>query len=286
MILPAMPAFYQQPKTHRRSRRLHGRQDPERARLRAAAVSALEGRVTRLDVSKEPARIAGMFDAIARRYDRLNHLLSAGLDRRWRRRAVDALQLDRARARARRLHRHRRSGDRGGAARTGGASVVGVDFAGEMLRLGAATRSRALGLEPRDPAGARRRDRHPARRRDRATPRRSRFGIRNVVDPAAALRASSRACSGPAAGWPSSSSASRAIPGIRTLYRWYFRYLLPLVGRLVSKHQSAYSYLPASVDAFPPPGGVCAHHRSHGFSQVRAVPLTFGIVYLYVAERR
>ena len=44
-------------------------------------------------VRKDPARIAGMFDAIARRYDALNHLLSAGLDRRWRRRAIQALAL-------------------------------------------------------------------------------------------------------------------------------------------------------------------------------------------------
>src|SRR5918992_5407235 len=45
------------------------------------------------DVDKTPSRIAGMFDAIAPRYDLLNHLLSAGLDRRWRSRAVDELQL-------------------------------------------------------------------------------------------------------------------------------------------------------------------------------------------------
>ena len=44
-------------------------------------------------LDKDPRRIAGMFDAIAHRYDQLNHLLSAGLDRRWRRRAVEALDL-------------------------------------------------------------------------------------------------------------------------------------------------------------------------------------------------
>ena len=44
-----------------------------------------------MSVDKNPAKIAGMFDAIAARYDFLNHLLSAGLDRRWRARAVDAL---------------------------------------------------------------------------------------------------------------------------------------------------------------------------------------------------
>ena len=46
-----------------------------------------------VSTSKEPSRIAGMFDDIAGSYDRLNHLLSAGLDRTWRRRAVRALQL-------------------------------------------------------------------------------------------------------------------------------------------------------------------------------------------------
>ncbi len=84
---------------------------------------------------KTPSRIAGMFDAIAPRYDLLNHLLSAGLDRRWRERAVDALELkpgtrvldlctgtaDVAIAAARRASR---------------PSIVGVDFAGSMLTLG------------------------------------------------------------------------------------------------------------------------------------------------------
>jgi len=75
------------------------------------------------------------------------------------------------------------------------------------------------------------------------------------------------------------------LPGIRTMYSWYFRYLLPLVGKMVSKHQSAYSYLPASVGTFPSPGDFAATIAATGFSQVRAVPLSFGIVYLYVAER-
>ena len=51
----------------------------------------MESRVT--DLSKSPDRIAGMFDAIAGKYDFLNHLLSAGIDRRWRKRAIRALAL-------------------------------------------------------------------------------------------------------------------------------------------------------------------------------------------------
>ena len=75
------------------------------------------------------------------------------------------------------------------------------------------------------------------------------------------------------------------IPGIRTCYTWYFRYLLPLVGRFVSKHDSAYSYLPASVGTFPPPSEFARVIARNGFTNVQAVPLTMGIVYLYVAER-
>jgi len=69
------------------------------------------------------------------------------------------------------------------------------------------------------------------------------------------------------------------------MYNWYFRVVLPKLGRVVSKHESAYSYLPASVGAFPPPAAFAATISSHGFSEVKAVPLTFGIVYLYTARR-
>ena len=78
---------------------------------------------------KTPARIADMFDAIAPRYDLLNHVLSAGMDRRWRNRAVEALALaDRARV----LDVCTGTGDLALAAvdQQRGASVIGVDFAG------------------------------------------------------------------------------------------------------------------------------------------------------------
>jgi demethylmenaquinone methyltransferase/2-methoxy-6-polyprenyl-1,4-benzoquinol methylase len=75
------------------------------------------------------------------------------------------------------------------------------------------------------------------------------------------------------------------LPGLRTLYSWYFKYLLPLVGRLVSGHGGAYSYLPASVRTFPPPQEFMKILRQAGFSEVEAVPLTFGIVYLYTARK-
>ena len=86
-------------------------------------------------VDKTPARIAGMFDAIAPRYDLLNRVLSAGLDRRWRDCAVDALDL---KAGATVLDLCTGTADLAVATvrRVPGATVVGVDFSREMLRLG------------------------------------------------------------------------------------------------------------------------------------------------------
>src|SRR5882672_9984019 len=90
------------------------------------------------DVSKSPQRIAAMFDAIAGRYDFLNHLLSAGIDRRWRGRAIRSLHLT---GRECVLDLCTGTGDLAIAAvdaRPGAARVVGVDFAAAMLRVGTA----------------------------------------------------------------------------------------------------------------------------------------------------
>src|ERR671936_3014773 len=87
-------------------------------------------------LSKSPDRIAAMFDAIAVRYDFLNHLLSAGIDRRWRRRAIASLGLT---GRERVLDLCTGTGDLAIAAiraHPSAARVVGVDFAGAMLAIG------------------------------------------------------------------------------------------------------------------------------------------------------
>jgi demethylmenaquinone methyltransferase/2-methoxy-6-polyprenyl-1,4-benzoquinol methylase len=233
------------------------------------------------NVDKTPARIAGMFDAIAPRYDLLNHVLSAGLDRRWRDVAVDALALPPG---ARVLDLCTGTGDLAVATvrRVQGSTVVGVDFASEMLRLALAkVRDLGLGTRIRLVRGDATQIPLGEASCDGAAVA---FGIRNVAEPGLALVELARVLR-PGGRLAILEFGQPRIPGIRTLYAWYFRYLLPFVGRLVSKHQSAYSYLPASVGAFPPPGKFLQMCESSGFTRARAVPLTFGIVYLYVAER-
>jgi demethylmenaquinone methyltransferase / 2-methoxy-6-polyprenyl-1,4-benzoquinol methylase len=232
-------------------------------------------------LDKTPARIATMFDAIAPRYDLLNHVLSAGMDRGWRDRAVDALALSPG---ARVLDLCTGTGDLAIAIvhHVNGARVVGVDFAAEMLRLArvkvsGASLERRIRLVRGDATSLP----LPDGSCDAAT---IAFGIRNVAEPERAIAELARVIR-PGGRLAILEFGEPRIPGIRTLYSWYFRYMLPLVGRLISKHQSAYSYLPASVGAFPPPSEFSRVLAATGFSHVKAVPLTFGIVYLFVAER-
>jgi demethylmenaquinone methyltransferase / 2-methoxy-6-polyprenyl-1,4-benzoquinol methylase len=222
-----------------------------------------------------------MFDAIAERYDFLNHLLSAGLDRRWRRRAIRSLELS---GRETVLDVCTGTADLAIAARTArpaAARVIGVDFAGAMLRIGrakidAAALASTVALAEGDAA------RLPVR--DAAVDVVTiAFGIRNVERPEAAcaemrrvLRAGGRLAI--------LEFAIPTAPLLRPLYLWYFRRVLPRVGRLVSRHDAAYGYLPASVDAFPPPDEFVKILRHAGFAEVSAIQLTGGIVYLYTAR--
>ena len=231
---------------------------------------------------KSAPRIAGMFDRIAPRYDFLNHVLSAGIDRRWRRRAIRSLQLT-----GREIVLDLCTGtadlaiaavDRPPAARR----VVGVDFAGEMLRIG---REKIAGDRLADRIALARGDatRLPVASAsvDALT---IGFGIRNVNDVAAACAEIVRVLR-PGGRLAILEFAIPTLPVVRLTYLWYFRRVLPLIGRWLSRHDAAYSYLPASVGAFAAPQEFVTILRQAGLSDVSGVPLTLGIVYLYTARR-
>jgi demethylmenaquinone methyltransferase/2-methoxy-6-polyprenyl-1,4-benzoquinol methylase len=223
-----------------------------------------------------------MFDAIAGRYDFLNHFLSAGIDRRWRKCAIRSLQLT---GRERVLDLCTGTGDVAIAAQTaspGATSVLGVDFAGAMLRVGREKLAR-LGLAKQIALVRGDATRVPVGDQlvDRVTVA---FGIRNVEDTAAACREMYRVLA-PGGRIAVLEFAIPSAPGVRGAYLWYFKHVLPRFGRLISRHNAAYSYLPESVGAFATPDEFVKLLQQAGFSDISAVPLTFGIVYLYAARR-
>jgi demethylmenaquinone methyltransferase / 2-methoxy-6-polyprenyl-1,4-benzoquinol methylase len=164
----------------------------------------------------------------------------------------------------------------------GAARVVGVDFSPEMLRIGL-QKCRRRGVWPR--VGLVCADATCIPLSDSSVDAATvAFGIRNVQDTAAACRELARVVrtGGRLAVLEFGLPRQRTL---RAFYLWYSHRLLPAVGRLVSQHASAYQYLPESVARFPPPEEFGRMLQQSGFPHVRVVPLTFGIVYLYVAER-
>lgn len=233
------------------------------------------------DISKSPQKIAGMFDAIAARYDFLNHLLSAGIDKRWRKAAIASLALT---GRERVLDLCTGTADLAIAARAAtprAARVVGVDFAGAMLRVG---QDKLLqgGLADRVTLVRGDASRVPVASGsvDAVT---IAFGIRNVERTGEACAEMFRVLR-PGGRLAVLEFAIPRTPLIRAGYLFYFNHVLPRIGQLVARHQ-AYAYLPASVGAFATPDEFVTLLRHTGFREVQARPLTFGIVYLYTAVR-
>lgn len=229
---------------------------------------------------KAPAKIAGMFDAIAARYDLLNTVLSGGLDRYWRRRAIASLRLS---GQDRVLDVCTGTADVALAAIRGGAArVVGVDFSGAML---------AHGLDKVSAAALGDRI-HLVRGDAMNLPAASgsvnaatiAFGIRNVQRPEVGCQELFRVLK-PGGRIAILEFGTPHNPIFAPVYHWYSNHILPRIGRFVSRHEGAYSYLPESIGAFAYGSEFCQILRAAGFSQVEARPLMMGAVYLYTGQK-
>ena len=223
-----------------------------------------------------------MFDAIAGRYDFLNHVLSAGIDRRWRTRAIRSLGLTGV---ERVLDLCTGTGDLAIAAvraQPSAARVVGVDFSGAMLRVGdgklrKASLDRRVTMIQGDAtllplAGA---------SVDAVT---IGFGIRNVEHMDAACVELHRVLT-PGGRLAILEFAEPDVPVFGALYRWYIGHVLPRIGRALSGNAIAYSYLPASIAAFASPGEFVKILRQAGFQEIHPIRLALGSVILYTARK-
>src|SRR5579863_4000583 len=239
------------------------------------APTALPDAAAGLD--KSGRAIRDMFGAVARRYDLLNHLLSAGLDRWWRRRAAAALRLPPG---ALVLDLCAGTGDQAMALRRRGARVAAADFCLPMLALARrkfGRPSRDAAPPPRPLAADALALPFPPGRFAAATVA---FGLRNVADLDLALRELATTLA-PGGRLEVLEFAVPEAPPLRALYLLYFRRVLPAIGRLLSDSQSAYDYLPSSVLSFPQRRGFLDRMAGAGFSDLACSDLAAGIVCLY-----
>jgi demethylmenaquinone methyltransferase/2-methoxy-6-polyprenyl-1,4-benzoquinol methylase len=227
-----------------------------------------------------------MFNAIAPRYDLLNHVLSANIDRLWWRRTATRFQAVLADPNAAILDICCGTGDltmallkrRPGEARP----IIAADFARGMLSRGAEKfgvakpgRSYAVALE----ADAL----HLPFRPESLDLIVTAFGFRNLANYEAGLREFHRVLR--PGGQLGILEFSEPGGLIGKFYALYFRRVLPTIGRMICGKDGPYSYLPASVGAFPTPPELMAMMQRVGYSNCGWQPYTFGIAGLYTAVR-
>ena len=220
------------------------------------------------------------FEQIAPRYDLLNHLLSFNVDRRWRRRALRALEWTRV-ARGDYLDLCAGTLDVGAqlaSERGFGGFIVGADFAPAMLRAGDGKAPRST-LAPLA-ADAQRLPLADASMDGAIVA----FGIRNVASLDSALREVRRVLR-PGARFVILEFSTPRVPPVRWGYHLYFHHVLPFIGGIVSGHRSAYRYLPRSVAHFPSERELALRMTAAGFERVRWESLTFGVAAVHVGVK-
>jgi len=224
--------------------------------------------------------VRSLFNAIAYRYDLLNHLLSGGIDLYWRRKAIEHLRHDAPRTI---LDVATGTGDFALAAlRLNPERIVGVDIAENMLALGR-EKLRRRGAQDRVAfeLGDAERLAFSDGTFDAAIVA---FGVRNFENLGQGLREMRRVLNPGGRVVILEFSRPQTAP-FRQIYLAYFRTILPLIGRMVSGHTGAYTYLPDTVMRFPEGPAFLEQLRASGFDDLREERLTFGIATMYSGRR-
>lgn len=226
-------------------------------------------------------QVAGMFDRISGKYDFLNHLLSLGIDKGWRKKAIRSLRdiaprdiLDIATG----------TGDLAIAAlELHPRKVTGVDISKGMLAIGN-QKIKEQGLADKISLEYGDSEQLPFGEAvfDAVT---CAYGVRNfehlekgIAEMVRVLRTGGRIAI-------LEFSRPKTFP-VKQFFQFYFRYILPVLGKAVSKDQTAYTYLPESVAAFPEGAEFCRILEQCGLQKVKAWRMAFGITTLYTGEKK
>lgn len=225
-------------------------------------------------------QVAEMFNNIAKRYDFLNHFLSMGIDIYWRKKTIKQLKL---------LHPYRILDIATGTADLAieasilqPKEIIGIDISEQMLEIGREKiknkrLEKTIHLSYGDSENIPFQDNSF----DAIT---CAFGVRNFENLDKGLHEMYRVLKKDGKVAILEFSKPQKFP-IKQLYHFYFIKILPIVGRIVSKDMSAYTYLPKSVDAFPDGKQFLKHLALSGFKETLHIPLNFGIASIYTAKK-
>jgi demethylmenaquinone methyltransferase/2-methoxy-6-polyprenyl-1,4-benzoquinol methylase len=228
--------------------------------------------VSKADLSKQPAQVAAMFDQVSTRYDRTNAVLSVGNAALWR---VATTRAVAPRAGETILDVAAGTGTSSASLARNGATVVAADFSEGMIEVGRArqagnpfirfVQADATDLPFEDDSF------------DAVT---ISFGLRNIVDPKKALAEFFRVVK-PGGRVVVCEFSQPPLAPIRTGYRAYLKFGMPVLARLASSNPAAYEYLMESIQAWPDQRALASWLREVGFERVAYRNLTAGIVALH-----
>ncbi|MEM9895510.1 MAG: bifunctional demethylmenaquinone methyltransferase/2-methoxy-6-polyprenyl-1,4-benzoquinol methylase UbiE [Bacteroidota bacterium] len=225
-------------------------------------------------------QVADMFDSISKRYDFLNHFLSLGIDIRWRKKAIKFLRKDQPK---KILDIATGTGDFAiEALSLKPDSIVGVDISEGMLNVGREKMKKRgydhiIDMQSGDSENLRFAENHF----DAIIVA---FGVRNFENLEKGLAEMKRVLKPGGKAVILEFSKPTVFP-FKQLYSFYFRFILPKVGKLFSKDEAAYTYLPESVKEFPYGANFLSILNKLGFNNTRCKPLTLGISSIYIGEK-
>jgi len=225
-------------------------------------------------------QVAEMFNNISHRYDFLNHFLSLGIDILWRKKAIKLLKADQPKQI---LDVATGTGDFAiEALALNPDRIVGVDISAGMLDMGKQKMKRKgvdhiIDMQMGDSEKLLFED----NTFDAAIVA---FGVRNFENLKKGLSDMHRVLKPGGKTVIIEFSRPRSFP-MKQLYNFYFKSILPIIGKLISKDQSAYTYLPESVDAFPDGQQFVDILSAVGYKKIECRPLTFGISSIYIGQK-
>lgn len=230
------------------------------------------------DSKKE--QVATMFNNISKRYDLLNHLLSMGIDKLWRKKAIRLLQSKKV---SQLLDIATGTGDFAlEGLKLNPEKIVGVDISSGMLDVGKEKilkkgLDHIIAFEVGDSENLR----FESETFDAITVG---FGVRNFEHLEQGLSEMLRVLKNGGQVAILEFSKPTKFP-IKQFYNFYFLNILPLIGKLISKDASAYTYLPESVQEFPDGYDFMSIMHEVGFKNMVQYPVSFGIASIYIAEK-